>query len=255
MPNAEAERYKIEWFYGIDLFLKSKEGESYLNDLLGAEADRDEVEYKVFLMLLETEIRFESGLIWETEKSLTRWCSIHRESARNNFLAGKFARNDLWDQRKWDARFEELRLSAKNAAFVINQIIEDAKAELEDDIKYERQTPIVPVAEMDRLRCAKPSDMVTLQCEKDPEAMARVQRYLEEVGSNPTFLATKQDAFYPESTPKKTQTIFPPPSVPPGSPDAELVLPQNNAPSIIPSEKNKPEDPEISISYENSDED
>ncbi len=254
MPNAEAERFKIEWFYGMELFLKSKAGEIFLNDLLGKESDRDEVEYKVFLMLLETAIKVGSDLVWDTEQSLTRWRSLHRENARNNYLAGKFARDDFWDQRKWDDRFEQLHLSAQSAALVINQIIEDAKAVLEDEISNERQTPIVPVDEIDRLRCAKPSDMVTLQCENDPEAMARVRRYLEEMGSD-LVQSPISSNHVPNSDIKRTRTIFPPSTIPPGSFEAGVKIPQNKTPVIVPSESKRQDDSVIVVSFENDEDD
>lgn len=254
MSNAEAECLKIEWFYGMELFLKSQDGVQYLENAMGNEAQRDEVEYKVFLMLLESAVIFDCDLYWDAEQSLVRWRVAHRESARNNYLAGKFARDDFWDQKVWDDRFEELKLYAQGAAVIIKKIMDNKKAELEEDFVSERKTPIVPVAEADRLRCAKPSDLVTLQCENDPDAMARVERYLREMQSDARLstLFSEEPATKPD--PGRLKTIFPPPSVPPGATDAGMALPRSQAPSIIPVKKDKPTQPEIDVSHEESDE-
>jgi len=238
MSSAEVERYKIEWFYGIDLYLKSEEGKQSLNVLLGDAENRDEVEYKVFLMLLETAIKIQTDLLWDEEQALSRWRSMHRENARNNYLAGRFARNDFWDQRAWDARYEVLKRNAESTALFVSRFIESQKAELEDEIQDERHTPIIAVTEDDLQLCAKPSDMVTLQCENDPEAMERVRKYLEEVGSDPTLIFRSFDGTdHTNSNLNRPKTIFPPSSVPPGSNDAVPEVPRHAPPAILPGQQ------------------
>jgi len=248
MVCAEAERLKIEWFHGITLFLESEVGQSFLNDTLGDVLDRDEVDHKVFLMLIESAIPLE-GLKWDEEQHLCNWHSQQRSTARRLFLDGRFARGDLWDQRAWEKRFNELSEAAKDAVIVIMAFIEEKKAELEDEIANERQTPLMPVSEEDLKECVRPSAMKTLPFEEDPSAMDRVRRYVDELGADADFSAF-EGLEERKPDPKRPRTIYPPPSVPPGDPDGDVVIPANQAPSIIPK---KDDTPSISISHEEID--
>jgi hypothetical protein len=253
MTCAEAERIKIEWFHGITLFLESEAGISFLNNFLGEASERDDVDYKIFLMLIESAVPLED-LNWEAEQHLSNWHSRQRSSARRLFLDGRFARGDLWDQRVWEKRYNELHETAKDVAGVIQQLIDDKKAELEEDFASERQTPIVPVPE-EMIELSKPSDMITLQCENDPDAMERVRRYLEEMGSDPELSPLLEAQEELVTNKERPRTIYPPPSVPPeGETESVVCIPKSDVPSIIP-KKNGDDGPDISVSYTSLDED
>ncbi|MBD3281470.1 hypothetical protein GF391_01865 [Candidatus Uhrbacteria bacterium] len=236
MANSTAERLKIEWFHGISLYLESEEGQAFLDDFLGPVEIRDEVEFKTLLILIEAAMPKDDD--WAAEElELCNWLSAHRSSARQTYLTGRFAREDYWDQRAWDTRYSELSESAKIIALAVLKLIEDKKAELEDDIAHERQTPIMPVAEEDLELCAKmPSSMVTMPLEDDPEAMERVERYIKELelDFDGQFVeAAENDAVEPSDPVTKKRTIYPPPSVPPGDPAGDVNVPRDTPPQIL----------------------
>lgn len=220
MANSTAERLKIEWFHGINLFFESRQGQVFLENYFGPADKRDDVEYKTLLILVEAAIPDDEA--WGADEvELRNWLSAHSSSARQTYLIGRFAREDFWDQQAWDTRYKELCETAKNIAITVWQLIDNLKAELEDDVAYERQTPLMPVSDSDLELCAKmPSSMVTMPLEDDPEAQAKVRRYIEELGAefDGDFRSlsendTDECALMEEEGTKK-RTIYPPPSVP-----------------------------------------
>jgi hypothetical protein len=252
MKSAEAKRLKVEWFYGIEMFLESEEGEFFLDKILGI-SKRDEVDHKILLLLIEAELPLAQA-VWDEEQELCTWRSMQRSSSRRLFIDSKLARDDVWDQRAFEKRYNELYQTAQDVVQQIQRFIENRKAELEKELVHERQTPIMQAPD-EIIELSKPSDMITLQCENDPDAMERVKRYLEEIGSDPELSPILEAHGEFVANEERPRTIYPPPSVPPeGGTEAGVCIPKSDVPSIIP-KKDGDDGPDISVSFTSLEED
>lgn len=166
MQNAETKRLLFEWLYGVQLYLESGSIKSKM-------ASWPDVERKTHALLLEWAIPVQVDMAEKISTELHVWKNRHHAEAWNVFLTGRFLREDTWDQQLWENQFNDLREMARAARPEIWNLIQPE----EEDPDSGRLTPVIPVSDEDLERCL-PSQRITLRCQDDPEAMARVQHYL-----------------------------------------------------------------------------
>ncbi|GEM_PF-2135777 len=169
MQNAETKRLLFEWFYGVQLYLERDSVKSMLSSWR-------EVERKTYILLLEWAIPIQAQINIEsdTAKELHDWKYKHHAEAWNVFLTGRFLCEETWEQVLWEDQFNNLREMARVARSEIWNLIQPE----ESDSDVGRLTPITPVLAEDLEKCL-PSRRITLRYQDDPEALSRVQRYLD----------------------------------------------------------------------------
>jgi hypothetical protein len=224
MQATEAKQLIFEWLYGVQLYLENDNGKIVLSKFLGS------VERETFVLLLEWVIPLAEDLDSNVKEELSFWKNRHHGNAWNVFLAGRFARDDFWDQKLWEKQFNDMREQARACR---SQIIDLMQLQSHVNEEGDRLTPVIAVFAQDLDNC-KPSERTTIRCDDDPETKARVERYLQGIVSQNS---ESEFGYQPSLQSKKA---IPPPTLHPTDTQMPAVqIPENKAPSFLPSSGNE----------------
>ena len=232
MENAEVSRWTFEYFYGVELFLETFEGKRVLNSLSG------DVEKQTFIMLLEWTVPEPFGLNDAEKHAFTSWKNTHNYKAWTNYIAGRFMRDDLFDQNAFELDFETLRETARGYRSDVLRIIK----EYSEPEECGRETPLIPVNPNDLDKCL-PSERLTFRCPADPEVLQKLRDYIvDESMREPIDISEFFDAS------ERRVTIPPPPAVHPINPCMQaLSFPESIAPRVTTSKPQAAEEGDMHL--------